>query len=283
MGTIIVTVIILAAVVAAFLWTRSSNRKAGGSCSKQAGGCAGCSDTSCPASMAVEKNKYDDLATFRPKYDAVFFDLDGTLLDTSGDLTDAVNHVLESEGLSAVTKEEVIPVLGNGVIDLLHTFLPDDISEAEFEDCYNRFKNFYNKHFRSKTFAYAGVKPLLERIKNAGFKTAVITNKNDDTAKLLVNDFFPGLIDRTLGRTEFIKRKPDPGMMRFVASETEIELHRILYVGDSEVDNSFARAAGTDCLLVSWGFRGREFLQELNGVTIVDTPREILGVAGLRG
>ena len=276
MGTIIVTVIILAAVVAAFMWTRSSNRKAGGSCSRQSGGCAGCSDTSCPASHAVAKDKYDDLATFRPKYEAVFFDLDGTLLDTSGDLTDAVNHVLGSEGLMSVTTDEVIPVLGNGVINLLHTFLPDDISDDEFERCYEEFKVFYNANARNKTFAYEGMKPLLERLKGAGYKTAVITNKNDDTAKLLVNDFFPGLVDFTLGRTDFMKRKPDPAMMRFVASKTETEPERIMYVGDSEVDMEFSEAAGTDCILVSWGFRGREGLEEMKGVPVVDTPDEIL-------
>ena len=280
MGTIIVTIIILAAVVAAFMWTRSSNRKAGGSCSKQTSGCAGCSDTSCPASKAVARNKYDDLATFRPKYDAVYFDLDGTLLNTAGDLTDAVNHVLEKQGMAQVSEEDVIPVLGNGVINLLHTFLPEDISESKFEKCYDEFKLFYKEHAANKTYAYEGMKPLLERLKSSGFKTAVITNKNDDIAKLLVNDYFSGLVDFTLGRTDFLSRKPDPAMMHFVASKTDTDIKRILYVGDSEVDREFCALAGTDCVLVSWGFRNREELVAGGGVPVVDNPHQILAAVG---
>ena len=281
MATIIVTVIILGAVVAAFLWTRTGNRKVGGSCSKQGTGCAGCTDTSCPLSKAVgEKNKYDELATFRQRYDAVFFDLDGTLLNTAGDLTAAVNHVLEGEGIAPVKEHQVIPVLGKGVLNLLHTFLLDVFTEEDFKRCYDEFKVFYRDHAMIKTYAYEGMRPLMERLKEQGYKTAVVTNKNDDMAKMLVGDFFPGLSDFTLGRTDAMGGKPDPEMMLYAADQLEVEPERILYVGDSEVDRAFAAAAGTGCVLVSWGFRGREGLEALKGVNIVDTPREILEAVG---
>ena len=74
--------------------------------------------------------------------------------------------------------------------------------------------------------------------------------------------------------------KPDPEMMLYAADQLEVEPERILYVGDSEVDRAFAEAAGTGCVLVSWGFRGREGLEALKGVNIVDTPREILEAVG---
>lgn len=281
MGTIIVTVIILGAVVAAFLWTRTGNRKVGGSCSKQGTGCAGCTDASCSLSKTVEeRNKYDELSTFRPKYDAVFFDLDGTLLNTAGDLTAAVNHIIEGEGIPPVNEEQVIPVLGKGVVNLLHTFLPDDISDKDFSRCYDEFTRFYRGNAMNRTYAYGGMRPLMERLKEQGYKTAVVTNKNDDMAKMLVADFFPGLSDFTLGRTDAMGGKPDPDMMLYVADQLEVEPERILFVGDSEVDSKFAASAGTGCVLVSWGFRGREGLEGLRGVNIVDTPREILEAVG---
>lgn len=274
MGTILVTVIILAGVFAAFMWTRSANRKAGGSCSKQSGGCAGCTDASCPHSKYVErKNKYDELSTFKRRYDAVFFDLDGTLLNTSGDLTAAVNHVLERNGFNKVEESEVIPVLGDGVINLLHTFLPADISEEDFLNCYDEFTEFYNSNAMNKTYAYEGMRPLLERLKAEDYKTAVITNKNDDIARVLVNEFFPGLVDRTMGRTSLLNRKPDRAMMDHVLSELGVTASQVMYVGDSEVDHKFASAAGTGCVLVSWGFRDRKELSAF--APVVDDPGEI--------
>ncbi len=275
MGTIIVTVIILAGVFAAFMWTRSGNRKVGGSCSKQGAGCAGCTDAGCPLSKAVEtENKYDELATFKRKYDAVFFDLDGTLLNTAGDLTAALDHVLEINGYAPVTEEEVIPVLGDGVINLLMTFLPDDISEDDFVNCYEEFTAFYNENAMNRTYAYEEMRPLLERLKESGYRIAVITNKNDDIANVLVNEFFPGLSDFTLGRTESMNRKPAPDMMEYVMERLGLSASQVMYVGDSEVDYKFASAAGTGCILVSWGFRSRESLP--GSAPVVDRPRDIL-------
>ncbi len=275
MGTIIVTIIILGAVFAAFMWTRSGNRKVGGRCSKQEGGCAGCTDASCPFSKEVVRED-DDLKTFRRKYEAVFFDLDGTLLNTAGDLTNAVNHVLEKNGRPPVTESQVIPVLGDGVINLLHTFLPDDISEEQFNKSYDEFGVFYKDNIMNKTYAYEGMRPLLEKLKAADYNTAVITNKNDDMAKMLVNDFFPGLVDITLGRTDDVKRKPDPAMMDIVLSELELEPEKVMYVGDSEVDLEFAASSGTGCILVSWGFRDNERLKVSGHVPVVDDPRDII-------
>ena len=127
MGTVIATVIVLAAVILAFIWTRTGNRRAGGKCSQNSGGCATCDDTACPASKTAGYTHSDGISGRR--FDAVFFDMDGTLLDTAGDLTAAMNYVRGIHGLPLVPEDRVIPELGNGIINLLKKLLPENITE----------------------------------------------------------------------------------------------------------------------------------------------------------
>ena len=274
MGTVIATVIVLAAVILAFIWTRTGNRKAGGKCSQNSGGCATCDDTACPASKTAGYTHSDGISGRR--FDAVFFDMDGTLLDTAGDLTAAMNYVRGIHGLPLVPEDRVIPELGNGIINLLKKLLPEDITEEEFKTCIREFSDFYAEHSQKKTYAYDGIRNLLEELKALNYKVAVITNKNDDVARVLSSSFFPGLVDITLGRTDFLERKPDPAMMRYVLSRLELDPGRVLYVGDSEVDYEFASAAGVPCVLVSWGFRDRNELVKIAGEKgVADVPSQI--------
>ena len=274
MGTVIATVIVLAAVILAFIWSRTGNRKAGGKCSQNSGGCATCDDTACPASKTAGYTHSDGISGRR--FDAVFFDMDGTLLDTAGDLTDAMNYVRGIHGLPLVPEDRVIPELGNGIINLLKKLLPEDITEEEFKTCIREFSDFYAEHSQKKTYAYDGIRNLLEELKAQNYKVAVITNKNDDVARVLSSSFFPGLVDFTLGRTDFLERKPAPAMMRYVLSRLELDPGRVLYVGDSEVDYEFASAAGVPCVLVSWGFRDRNELVKIAGEKgVADVPSQI--------
>ena len=274
MGTVIATVIVLAAVILAFIWSRTGNRKAGGKCSQNSGGCATCDDTACPASKTAGYTHSDGISGRR--FDAVFFDMDGTLLDTAGDLTAAMNYVRGIHGLPLVPEDRVIPELGNGIINLLKKLLPEDITEEEFKTCIREFSDFYAEHSQKKTYAYDGIRNLLEELKAQNYKVAVITNKNDDVARVLSSSFFPGLVDFTLGRTDFLERKPAPAMMRYVLSRLELDPGRVLYVGDSEVDYEFASAAGVPCVLVSWGFRDRNELVKIAGEKgVADVPSQI--------
>ena len=274
MGTVIATVIVLAAVILAFIWTRTGNRKAGGKCSQNSGGCATCDDTACPASKTAGYTHSDGISGRR--FDAVFFDMDGTLLDTAGDLTAAMNYVRGIHGLPLVPEDRVIPELGNGIINLLRKLLPENITEEEFKTCIREFSDFYAEHSQKKTYAYDGIRNLLAELKAQNYKVAVITNKNDDVARVLSSSFFPGLLDFTLGRTDFLERKPAPAMMRYVLSRLELDPGRVLYVGDSEVDYEFASAAGVPCVLVSWGFRDRNELVKIAGEKgVADVPSQI--------
>lgn len=210
------------------------------------------------------------------RYKGIFFDLDGTLINTAADLTDAVNYVRELFGLEPVLEENVIAELGNGIINLLKKFLSDDIKEDDFIRAYGEFIGYYNENSKNKTRPYDGTAELLVNLRKKGYRLAVVTNKNDDAAKELTEHFFPGVAEHIIGRTEDVPKKPDPTMMHNMLQFMGLRPEEVLFVGDSEVDGQFGANAGVDTVLVSWGFRSREHLGSFSSdVRIIDRPEEI--------
>lgn len=210
------------------------------------------------------------------RYKGIFFDLDGTLINTAADLTDAVNYVRELFGLEPVLEENVIAELGNGIINLLKKFLSDDIKEDDFIRAYGEFIGYYNENSKNKTRPYDGTAELLVNLRKKGYRLAVVTNKNDDAAKELTEHFFPGVAEHIIGRTEDVPKKPDPTMMHNMLQFMGLRPEEVLFVGDSEVDGQFGANAGVDTVLVSWGFRSREHLESFSSdVRIIDRPEEI--------
>jgi len=210
------------------------------------------------------------------RYKGIFFDLDGTLINTAADLTDAVNYVRELFGLEPVLEENVIAELGNGIINLLKKFLSDDIKEDDFIRAYGEFIGYYNENSKNKTRPYDGTAELLVNLRKKGYRLAVVTNKNDDAAKELTEHFFPDVAEHIIGRTEDVPKKPDPTMMHNMLQFMGLRPEEVLFVGDSEVDGKFGANAGVDTVLVSWGFRSREHLESFSSdVRIIDRPEEI--------
>ena len=106
-------------------------------------------------------------------------------------------------------------------------------------------------------------------------KTAVVSNKADYAVKMLCEEYFPGLFDAAVGDREGVRRKPAPDTVFAVLEELGVGAEDCVYIGDSDVDMHTARNAGMDEILVSWGFRGRTFLEEIGGKCVVDHPKEI--------
>lgn len=209
-------------------------------------------------------------------YDTIIFDLDGTLLDTLEDLTDAVNHALGELHMPHRTIDEVRRFVGNGVAKLVERALPDGASPEKAAQALAIFKDHYELHKEDKTAPYPGVVELLTTLRERGYKLAVVSNKFDQAVKDLMPRYFPGLIHAAAGEDEDrgVPKKPDPAMVRRVMAE--LGARRAVYVGDSEVDMQTAGNSGLPCISVTWGFRDRTFLLENGALTLADTPEEIL-------
>ncbi|MCI8647081.1 MAG: HAD family hydrolase [Firmicutes bacterium] len=212
--------------------------------------------------------------------DTVIFDMDGTLLDTLDDLTDAVNAALAACGYPLRTKEEVRFFVGNGVGRLMKEAVPEGTSETDLEDCLQAFKAHYAQHWQDKTVAYEGIKELLTDLKARGIKLAVISNKYEQAVLQLCRDYFPGSFDTARGERAGVPRKPAPDAIYAILEELGTEKEKALYVGDSEVDMATAKNAGLTAVGVTWGFRDRQLLLERGADYIIDQPSELLVLTG---
>ena len=129
------------------------------------------------------------------KYDAVVFDLDGTLLDTIDDLADCVNLALSEEGFACRTVSEVKSFVGNGIVKLIDRSVPEGTSEEEKSRALESFKRHYAVGCENKTKPYDGILKLLDDLRGKGFKIAVVSNKIDSAVSVLCEKYFGGRID----------------------------------------------------------------------------------------
>lgn len=196
------------------------------------------------------------------RYDAVVFDLDGTLLDTLSDLTCSANAAAAKYGFAERTREEIRSFVGNGLRRLIQQMIPEGESDPDFENVYNSFKEHYAVHCMDETEPYPGIMALLDWLKKEGYKTAIVSNKPDFAVKKLKDVYFGELADAAIGDREGYNRKPAPDSVYQALEEIKVDRDRAVYVGDSDVDIMTAKNAGMDCIAVSWGFRSREFLIE---------------------
>ncbi len=209
------------------------------------------------------------------KYETVIFDLDGTLLDTLDDLTNAVNHALACCGLPARTRGQVRPLLGYGVRNLIRCSMPEEADDALFEKVLAEYMPYYAAHCQEKTAPYEGIGALLEELRAQGVRAAVVSNKPDGAAKTLCRHHFGDALALAVGHFEGMERKPAPDLVNFAMEELACDASHTVYVGDTEVDFKTAQAASIDCIGVTWGFRDRAELERGGFSPLADTAEAL--------
>ena len=214
----------------------------------------------------------------------IIFDLDGTLMNTLDDLHDSVSYALRQAGLAPNPKQDTRRYLGNGVRNLVNRSVEQacpTADEALKERVFEIFRAYYVAHSMDKTAPYEGIPEMLKECKKRGFFTAIVSNKLDPAVKDLHKAFFADSIDVAIGETPTVKRKPAPDMVDEAIRQLSllhgrsIEKSECVYVGDSEVDLQTAKNSDLPCIVVSWGFRDRDYLVEQGAKTIIDCPDEL--------
>lgn len=209
------------------------------------------------------------------KYEAILFDLDGTLLNTLEDLKDSCNAALEACGYPPRTLDEVRRFVGNGVGLLIRRALPEGAGEEEWARCLALFKAHYQNNLDNKTRPYPGIEQALDALLARGYRIGVVSNKFDAAVKALCAHHFPR-IQVAVGEREGVRKKPAPDSALAAAQALGVRPASTLYVGDSEVDIQTARNAGMDCLSVDWGFRPEAVLREAGATRIIHSPGALL-------
>lgn len=213
-----------------------------------------------------------------PRYDAVIFDLDGTLLDTLDDLMEATNYTLGQMGYPARSRKEVETFVGNGVAKLMERAVPAGTGPTDTARALDIFKPYYALHSKDKTAPYPGILEAMKALRDKGCKLAVVSNKFDAAVKALAQDYFPGLVDLAAGENDAggVPKKPDPTMVLQTIAALGSTPDRAVYVGDSDVDLQTAKNSGLPCISVTWGFRDEGFLVEHGAATLIHHPGELV-------
>jgi len=210
----------------------------------------------------------------------VIFDLDGTLLDTIGDLAVACNAVLALRGLPQHSYEDYCRFVGNGIMRLVERALPEPLRTPFTVDAVRRdFVSYYIEHIDAHTTPYEGIPELLAELQRRGVRMAVASNKFQAGTVKLIGRFFPDIrFEAVLGQRPEVPLKPDPAVVREILTGAGVGPAETLYAGDSGVDMQTAAAAGVRSAGVTWGFRSRAELEQCGARHIVDRPAELLGL-----
>jgi phosphoglycolate phosphatase len=143
-----------------------------------------------------------------------------------------------------------------------------------------RYKEFYAERCLEKTCIYTGMAKLIEDLHTRGIKMCVLSNKQDDMTKKIVNALLSqARFVEVLGGSEKFPHKPKPDSALHLAKKMQVLPCEILYVGDSDIDMQTAQNAGMFPLGVSWGYRQAEVLIGAGAKKIANAPKEILGFA----
>lgn len=211
------------------------------------------------------------------KFRGAIFDLDGTLLDTLGDLADSANEMLAAMGLPVHPTDAYRHFVGDGVHTLIERIVPADTPEEQRAACLERYREAYSRRWNATTRPYAGIPELLDGLVQRGLHLAVLSNKPDHFTRQCVNEFLPAYSwSMILGMRDGFPRKPDPAGVHEILRELRLAPEECLYLGDTNTDMQTAVSAGVFPVGVLWGFRDREELRQNGAEFVIEHPRQLL-------
>ena len=211
-------------------------------------------------------------------YQAVLFDLDGTLLDTLEDLAGSVNSVLSEQGFPPHPVPAYKHLLGDGVEYLISQSLPEKHrDDAMIARCIEAMLRVYADRWAVKTRPYDGVPEMLTALTKRGVKMAVLSNKLDEFTKKCVTKLLPDWpFEQVMGIELNGLKKPDPAGALRIAEKMKIPPERFCYLGDTNTDMQTANAARMFPIGALWGFRSAEELTSHGAKVLIKKPTDLL-------
>lgn len=194
------------------------------------------------------------------KYTCVMFDLDGTLLDTIGDIKYNINLTMKSLGYPEHTYEETRTFINDGAYKLIERALPEGKKdEKTVSETLSIYLSNYDKNVCTETRAYDGIAELVKQLKEEGYVLSVVSNKPERHVKMLCDIFFgEGTFSYISGTGGDKPVKPNKECVDKALEYMGEKHENLLYVGDSHVDVTTAHNAGVPCAGVTWGFHGKD-------------------------
>ena len=213
------------------------------------------------------------------KFKGIIFDLDGTLVNSLEDISDAMNKVLQGLNFPTHTYETYQYFIGSGLRNLVSKALPStNNSDEQIEICFECMINEYREICTLKTKPYDGIVELLENLTSQNIKMAVFSNKADELTKKIASEIFPNHFDTAIGLSTEALKKPNPFEALEIGKKWNLKPEEILFVGDSDIDMQTAVNANMFPIGVTWGYRTEEELKNSGAKLVVNTASELIEI-----
>jgi phosphoglycolate phosphatase len=201
----------------------------------------------------------------------IIFDLDGTLVDTSGDITNALNYALKPYGLRDLTVEDTIKMVGEGITRLIEKILENERIQMR-DTVIKRFLDYYSEHLVDFSTLYPHVRETLEKLKD--YKKAVISNKREYLSTRLLDKLdLLKYFDLVVGSDTTSERKPSAIPVIYVFTKLGVNPDESIIVGDSNYDIEAGKKAGLKTVAVTYGYRERQYL--IDADYIIDSMKDL--------
>ena len=211
------------------------------------------------------------------KYKGIIFDLDGTLVNSLEDISDAMNNVLTGLNYPTHTYEAYQYFIGSGLRNLVSKALPaSNNSEIDIENCFNCMIAEYREICTLKTKPYAGILELLDDLVSRDIKLAVFSNKADELTKKIASEIFPDYFNTAVGLSTEALKKPNPFEAVEISKNWNLKTEEIIFIGDSDIDMLTATNANMFPLGVSWGYRTEEELIASGAKMVINNPADLI-------
>ncbi|QSW90923.1 HAD family hydrolase [Flavobacterium endoglycinae] len=213
------------------------------------------------------------------KFKGIIFDLDGTLVNSLEDISDAMNKVLQGLNFPTHTYDTYQYFIGSGLRNLVSKALPStNNSDEQIEICFECMINEYREICTLKTKPYDGIVELLENLTSQNIKMAVFSNKADELTKKIASEIFPNHFDIAVGLSTEALKKPNPFEALAIGKKWNLNPEEILFVGDSDIDMQTAVNANMFPVGVTWGYRTEEELKNSGAKLVVNKASELIEI-----
>lgn len=213
------------------------------------------------------------------KYKGIIFDLDGTLVNSLEDISDAMNTVLQNLNYPTHTYDTYQYFIGSGLRNLVSKALPaSNNSEDQIETCFQNMITEYREICTLKTKPYEGIVELLDTLISQNIKLAVFSNKADELTKKIATEIFPDYFDAAVGLSTEALKKPNPFEAIEMSKKWNLSPEEILFVGDSDIDMLTAKNANMFPVGVSWGYRTEEELKTSGAKLVINNASELIEI-----
>lgn len=213
------------------------------------------------------------------KFKGIIFDLDGTLVNSLEDISDAMNSVLTGLNYPTHTYETYQYFIGSGLRNLVSKALPaTNNSDDQIEICFDCMISEYREVCTFKTKPYEGIVELLEDLTARNIKLAVFSNKADELTKKIAAEIFADYFDAAIGLSTEELKKPNPFEALEISKKWNFKPEEILFIGDSDIDMQTAINANMFPVGVSWGYRTKDELIASGAKVVINNASELIEI-----